>query len=238
MLSARDPVFVEALWDTSIFTIVSVFLELVLGLTLAMILVNRFRGVGIMRVVILIPWAVPTIVSTLFWDMMLRSDQSGLINDMMLSLGLIERSQSWLTDPQLQLPVLIFVDVWKTTPSMAIMLMPGLLLIPKEIYKAAEVDGAGPIRRFFSITLPLMMPIIAVATIFRALNAIRVFDIFQLLVGDSRYSLATYTQDLLVHGRPTGGGSIGYSSALGIVIFFVIILFVFIYLRMLKVDTD
>ncbi len=121
---------------------------------------------------------------------------------------------------------------------MAIMLMPGLLLIPKEIYKAAEVDGAGPIRRFFSITLPLMMPIIAIATIFRALNAIRVFDIFQLLIGRGRHSLATYTQDLLVHGRPTGGGAVGYSSALGVVIFSIIILFVFVYLRMLNVDRD
>ena len=186
-----------------------------------------------MRVIILIPWAVPTIVSTLFWDIMLRSDQSGVINDILLSLGVIEQAQSWLTDPNLQLPVLILVDVWKTTPSMAIMLLPGLLIIPREIYRAAEVDGAGAFRRFFSITLPLMAPFIAVATIFRMLNAIRVFDIFQLLVGRSRFSLATYTQERLVQHQ-----EVGYSSAIGVIIFLIIIVFIIIYLKGLRVDMD
>lgn len=233
LLSARDPVFIETLWDTIIFTIVSVILELILGLILAVILVNRFRGISLMRVIILIPWAVPTIVSTMFWDVMLRGDQSGLINNILLSLGIIDRSQSWLTDSSFQLPMLILVDVWKTTPSMAIMLMPGLLLIPRDIYQAAEVDGAGRFRRFFSITLPLLIPIIAVATIFRALNAIRVFDVFQLLVGRTRFSLATYTQEVLVQRQ-----EVGYSSAIGVIIFFIIIIFVVVYLRALRVDSE
>jgi trehalose/maltose transport system permease protein len=233
LLSARDPVFIETLWDTMVFTVVTVILELILGLILAVILVNRFRGISLMRVIILIPWAVPTIVSTLFWDVMLRGDQSGLVNNILLSLGLIDRSQSWLTDSSLQLPMLILVDVWKTTPSMAIMLMPGLLVIPRDICQAAEVDGAGRFRRFFSITLPLLVPIIAIATIFRALNAIRVFDVFQLLVGRSRFSLATYTQEVLVQRQ-----EVGYSSAIGVIIFFIIIIFVAVYLKALRVDSD
>ncbi|HEX2905707.1 MAG TPA: sugar ABC transporter permease [Phototrophicaceae bacterium] len=232
-VSARDPVFIKAFWDTVVFTIISVILELLLGLLLATILVSRFRGVDLMRVVILIPWAVPTIVSTQFWNIMLRGDQSGVINSLLLSLGLLDRSQSWFTNPDWQLPMMILVDVWKTTPSMAIMLMPGLLTIPRDIYQAAEVDGAGRVQRLFRITPPLLVPSMAVAIVFRSLNAIRVFDVFQILVGRGRFSLATYTQEVLVQGR-----EVGYSSAIGVIIFFIIVFFVYVYMRSLSVDAD
>lgn len=232
LVSSPDTKFVQALWDTLIFTLISVTLELILGLMLAQVLIVKFRGLGLMRMIALIPYAVPTIVSTLFWGVMLTGDRAGLLNQLLLSLGVINTPVSWLTDRTWQLPMLIFVDVWKTTPYMAFFLIPGLLTIPKEVYEAAAVDGAGRIRRFFTMTLPITMPFIGVAVLFRALNAIRVFDVFQLLVGARRFSLASYTQDVLIDG------DMGYSSATGVIMFVIITILVIFYLRTQRVQAD
>jgi trehalose/maltose transport system permease protein len=150
-----------------------------------------------------------------------------------MGVGLIDRSQAWLANTDLQLPAIVAVDVWKTTPFMALILLAGLQVIPSDIYEAADVDGAGRFRRFFSITLPLLRPTIAVALVFRTLDAVRVFDVFQVLLGRQRLSMATYNYEALVSNQ-----QFGYASAIGVVIFVIILIFTVIYVRALGVTAE
>ncbi len=128
---------------------------------------------------------------------------------------------------------MIVIDVWKTTPFMALLILAGLQLIPKDIYEAADVDGSGPIRTFFSMTLPLLRGTIAVALVFRTLDALRVFDLFQIVLGQARYSMASFTYYQLIQNR-----AMGYSSASSMIIFVVLSIFAIIYMRTLGVTSD
>lgn len=233
VFSGTDQDFWKAMGNTFYFTIVSVTLELLLGLGIALILNSKFKGRGLLRTAMLVPWAIPTVVSARLWQLMLRDNTSGVINLMLINLGLISQPQAWLANPDLQIPSMIMVDVWKTTPFMALILLAGLQVIPGDIYEAADVDGASKIRQFFKLTLPLLMPSIAIALIFRTLDAIRVFDVFQVLLGRARLSLATYNHDMLVNMQEGG-----YASAIGVVIFIIILIFTIVYMRILKVRAE
>ncbi len=233
IFSGRDTDFWSAVGNTLYFTFFSVLLELVLGLFIAMVINSKFRGRGLMRTAMLIPWAIPTVVSARLWGLMLRDNSSGVINSVLLQLGVISSSQAWLANQALQIPALIAIDVWKTTPFMALILLAGLQVIPGEIYEAAQVDGATGVRRFFSITLPLLAPAITIALVFRTLDAIRVFDLFQVLLGRGKLSLATYNYDTLV-----GQQQLGYASAIGVVIFVLILIFTVLYVRVLGVKAE
>jgi len=231
VISARDRDFMNAIKDTLVFTVSSVVLELILGLFIAMVVNSKFPGRGLMRTAMLVPWAIPTVVSARLWELMLADRQSGVINSILINLGIIERSQAWLTSAKLQVPAMVMVDVWKTTPFMALLLLAGLQVIPKDVYEAADVDGASKVRQFFSITIPLLRPAIAVALVFRTLDAIRVFDLFQVLLGGNRFSLATYNYEMLVTNN-----DLGYASAVGVTIFVIILLFTMAYVRVLGVE--
>ena len=231
VISARDRDFITSIADTLTFTVFSVTLELVFGLFIAMVVNSKFPGRGLMRTAMLIPWAIPTVVSARLWELMLRDNESGIVNSILIDAGLIERSQAWLTTSELQIPAMVMVDVWKTTPFMALLLLAGLQTIPREIYEAADVDGASKVRQFFSMTLPLLRPTIAVALVFRTLDAIRVFDLFQVLLGSRRFSMATYNFEMLVTNN-----DLGYASAIGVVIFVVILMFTIMYVRVLGVE--
>lgn len=220
--------FVRAIWDTGVFTVASVFLETVLGMVIALALHSEFRGRGLMRAAMLVPWAVITAVSARIWEWMLQPTRAGLFNTLGSYLGLSDGHTDFFGSRTLQLPSMIAMDVWKTTPFMALLLLAGLTTIPTELYEAAEVDGASRVRRFFSITLPLLSPTLAVALIFRTLDSLRVFDIFQVVLGNRRFSMASYTQHLLIDQR-----SMGMSSAASVVIFVVIAVFAVIYIRTL-----
>ncbi len=233
LFSARDRDFWLSVGNTLYFTIFSVSFELLLGLGIALILNMHFKGRGLLRTAMLVPWAIPTVVSARLWELMLRDNSSGLINMVLLQLGLITQPQAWLANPALQIPSLIMVDVWKTTPFMALILLAGLMVIPGDIYEAADVDGAGKIRQFFKLTLPLLMPAIAIALIFRTLDAVRVFDVFQVLLGRARLSMATYNHEQLVNFQQGG-----YASAIGVVIFVIILLFTIAYMRVLNVRAE
>jgi trehalose/maltose transport system permease protein len=232
VLGATSPEFVRALVDTIVFTVWSVSLETLLGMIVALVLAAEFAGRGLMRTAMLLPWAVVTVVSARIWEWMLQPTRVGLFNTVLFELGLGDGHIGFFQEPSLQLPAMIAMDVWKTTPFMALLFLAGLAVIPRELYEAAEIDGAGAVRRFFSITLPLMAPAIAVALVFRTLDALRVFDVFQVVLGAQRYSLASYTQSLLIDQR-----LVGLSSAASVVIFLVILVFAVAYMRMLKVDT-
>jgi trehalose/maltose transport system permease protein len=233
ILSARDRDFFEAFGNTIYFTVVSVTLELLLGLFIAMVINSKFSGRGAMRAAMLVPWAIPTVISARLWEMMLRDNQSGVINNFLVGIGILGSSQAWLANTNLQIPAMIMIDVWKTTPFMALILLAGLQVIPGDLYEAADVDGANKVRQFFSLTLPLLRPAIAVALVFRTLDAIRVFDVFQVLLGAAKHSLATYNHQILVNNQ-----DMGYASAIGVIIFIIIFIFAMTYVRILGVSAE
>jgi len=231
-ISGMDSDFLQAIWTTIIFTVISVSLELTIGLFIAMTVNSKFPGRGMMRAVMLVPWAIPTVISARLWEVMLKDTSAGIFNRILLDVGLIESPQAWLTLSNLQVPSAIMVDVWKTTPFMALLLLAGLQTIPKDLYEAASVDGANKIQQFLSVTLPLLRPTIAVALVFRTLDALRVFDLFNVLFGRQQLTMATLNYEMLVNNRQDG-----YASAISIIIFLLISIFAFIYVRLLNVET-
>ena len=227
LLSGRDRDFINSIGNTLFFTVFSVVLELILGIFIAMVINSKFPGRGLMRTAMLVPWAIPTVVSARLWETMFRDNQSGVINNFFTHvIPVLSNTQAWLANGNLQLPALVAVDVWKTTPFMALILLAGLQLIPADIYEAADVDGASKPRQFFQITLPLLRPTIAVALVFRTLDSVRVFDVFQVLLGRQKLSMATYNYETLVQNQ-----QLGYASAIGVVIFVIILIFAMTYVQ-------
>ena len=181
--------FWEGLKNTIIFTVASVALEFIIGLGIALAINRAFRGRGLVRAAVLVPWAFPTVISAVMWRLMFQ-DQIGVINEVANGIGLI--SEPILSDTTLLLLGAIFVDVWKTTPFMALLLLAGLQTIPGDVYEAARVDGANVMQRFFRITMPLLKGTILVALLFRTLDAYRVYDLFWVMSGQQLESLSTF----------------------------------------------
>ena len=138
-----------------VFTICSVTIETILGLGIALALNAHFQGRGLLRAAVLIPWAIPTVVSAQMWSWMFN-DVFGIINVILMTLGLIDQPIAWTASPDTALAAVIIVDVWKTTPFMALLILAGLQMLPSECYEAARVDGVHPLRVFWKITLPLL----------------------------------------------------------------------------------
>lgn len=205
---AEDPVFWGAVRNTLVFTLISVGLETLLGLAIALLLHRAFPGRGIVRAAILIPWAMPMVVSARIWEWMLN-DQFGLINKLLVALGLVEKGVAWTADPSLILGTVIFIDVWVTTPFMVLLILAGLQLIPEEIYEAADVSGVPHWKRFWSITLPLATPAIGVAILFRALDALRMFDLSYVLAANNEntMTMSIYARDQLISFQDLGLGA-------------------------------
>jgi trehalose/maltose transport system permease protein len=229
-----DPDFWLAVQNTLVFSVFSVTLECVLGLTVALVANSNFKGRSILRVAILIPWAIPTVVSSKIWAWMFN-DIYGVVNVLLINFHLIPQKIAFLATPATALPVIIAVDVWKTTPFMALLLLAGLGLIPGDLYEAASIDGASKIRQFFSLTLPLVMPTLLVALIFRTLDALRVFDIFYVMVGGqgNMATMAIYNQQWLVSFLDAGTG-----SAASVIILIIIMAFVVLYTRFSKTSFE
>ncbi len=188
----QNPDFLVGLSNTLIFTVVSVALEFFIGLGIALAINQAFRGRGLVRAAILVPWAFPTVISAVMWRLMFQ-DQVGVINYVVNALGII--SQPILSDRTLLLAGAILVDVWKTTPFMALLLLAGLQTISGDVYEAARVDGANVIQRFFRITLPLLKGTILVALLFRTLDSYRVFDLFWAMSNRELDSLSTFVYE-------------------------------------------
>jgi len=223
----QDPDFRGALWNTLRFTVASVFLETVLGLAIALVIHSNFRGRGIVRAAILIPWAIPTVVSAKMWQWMLN-DIYGVINVILLNTGLVANKIAFLANPNTVLWAMVAVDVWKNTPFMALLLLAGLQLIPSDIYEAADIDGASRWQQFWTLTLPLLTPALVVALIFRTLDALRVFDVIFVMVGvnTATRSLAIYNRQTLIDFQ-----DLGYGSAVSVAILVIIFIFVVLYMR-------
>jgi trehalose/maltose transport system permease protein len=213
-----DPDWWRAVRNTLLFAIVSVSLETVLGTVVALVLNVDFPGRGLVRAAVLIPWAIPTVVSAKMWGWMLN-DQFGLTNHILMQLHMIAAPIAWTANPSLALLTVIAVDVWKTTPFMALLILAGLQTVPRDCYEAARVDGINPVRVFFRVTLPLIRQALMVAVIFRGLDAMRVFDLVYVLTSNSNQTqtMSIYARDQLV-----GVGQIGYGSAASMLLFLII----------------
>ena len=220
--------------NTVVFAVASVGLELVLGLIIALVLDAKLPGRGVLRAAVLVPWAIPTIVSARLWGWMLH-DQYGVANEVLLSLGLIDQRLAFTAEPWLALPTVILVDVWKTTPFMALLILAGLQLIPTEVKEAARVDGVPPVRRFFDLTLPMIWPAILVALVFRLLDALRVFDLIYVLTAGTRetMSMSVYARQHLAEF-----GNIGYGSAAATVLFAIVALLTVLALMAGRFETE
>jgi trehalose/maltose transport system permease protein len=233
VIGATDPDFVKAIVDTLIFTVATIFFEVILGLGIALALNTAFPGRGMMRAAMLVPWAILTAVSSRIWEWMFLDTRAGFFNVVFMKVGLIDRPKPWLADETYQLPAAIAIDVWKTTPFMALLLLAGLALIPEDLYEAASVDGASAWKRFTKITLPLLKPTLAVALVFRTLDALRVFDLFQIVFAKKKYSMASYAYYQLIDSKAAG-----YSSAASVIIFVIIMIFAILYIRILGITSD
>ena len=224
----QDPDWWNAVWNTFVFATVSVTLETVLGLGIALALDAHFRGRGLLRAAVLIPWAIPTVVSAQMWAWMFN-DVFGVINHALLALGLIAAPIAWIASPDTALIAVIIVDVWKTTPFMALLLLAGLQMLPQECYESARVDGVHPIKVFLKVTLPLLKPALMVAIIFRVLDALRIFDLIYVMTGNNRdtMSMSVYARQQLVDFQ-----DVGYGSAASTLLFLIIALFTVVYLTL------
>jgi len=229
-----DPDWWNAVWNTLVFTGVSLTLETILGMAIALTLNAHFRGRGLLRAAVLIPWAIPTVVSAQMWNWMYH-DVFGVINEALKMLGLISEPIAWTASPDTALLAVIMVDVWKTTPFMALLLLAGLQMLPQECYESARVDGIHPVKVFFKVTLPLLKPALMVAIIFRALDALRIFDLIYVMSGNNKdtMSMSVYARQQLVDFQ-----DVGYGSAAATLLFLIIALITVIYLTLGKVGRE
>jgi trehalose/maltose transport system permease protein len=228
----HDSIFRNSIWVTVKFTAITVTFEFVLGLIVALVVNSGFKGRGVMRAVMLVPWAIPTVISAQMWKWM-YDDIYGVINDLGVRLHILSHHEAFISQPSTALAAVAAVDIWKTTPFVALLLLAGLQVIPKELYEAAEVDGATMWQQFKRVTLPLLAPAIVVALIFRTLDALRVFDVFYVFFGSrlDTQTMAIYDQNTIV-----STGDVGYGAAISVAIFLIIGLFVVIYVTFIKVE--
>ncbi|MEM1367667.1 MAG: sugar ABC transporter permease [Cyanobacteria bacterium P01_H01_bin.15] len=221
-----DGRFWQGLGNTTLFTAVSVSLELILGMGVALVLNQSFRGRGLVRTIAILPWALPTAVMGLAWAWIFN-DQYGVVNDLLMRLGLINEGINWLGSPNLAMVALIFADVWKTTPFIALILLAGLQSISADLYEAHAIDGANPWQSFWQITVPLIMPQIVIAVLFRFAQAFGVFDLVQVMTGGGPAG-STETVSVYIYATVMRYLDFGYGASLVVVTFLLLILAVVI----------
>jgi trehalose/maltose transport system permease protein len=205
-----DGQFWNAWIHTIQFTTASTLLETLFGLMIALVLSERFRGRGIVRAAMLVPWAIPTVVTSKMFGW-LFDGQNGLVNYLLRSVGLLQHNVNWLGSPDFALATIVIADVWKTTPFIALLLMAGLQTIPDALAEASVIDGANAWQRFWYVRLPLLTPTLLIASMFRALDAFRIFDLVYVLTGggpaDATEVLSTFTYKNLFSALQVGYGS-------------------------------
>lgn len=213
---------------TLFFAVVTVVLEIILGMLMALVMHKEFVGRGILRAAVLVPWAIPTAVTAKLWQFIFAD--RGIVN------SLLGTPISWTTDPWAARTAVIISDVWKTTPFMALLILAGLQMIPKDVYEAARVDGASSWQQFWKITLPLVKPALMVAVLFRTLDALRMYDLPVILISPSANSpTATISQLVVTDMRQNNFNS---ASALSTMVFLLIFFVAFLMIRFLGADVS
>jgi len=229
----NDAVAVDAFTNTFIFAAITVFFEILFGLAIALIMNEAFRGRGIVRAAILIPWAIPTVVSSQMWRFIFN-DQYGFANYLFFA-DATQLYRAWLAQPSSAFGAIIVADVWKSSSFAALLILAGLQAIPDELYESARIDGAGRWQRFLKITLPLLTPAILVAVLFRTIDAFRVFDLIFVMTqggpGDSTNVIQFYG-----YKKIFAEGQLGYGSSISVSIFVVLFAISLIYIRFLGKD--
>ncbi len=226
-----DKVFWESIWRTLYFTLVSVGLELVLGLAIAELIHAHPPGWRFLRTSLIIPWAVPTIVNGTMWRWIYNADY-GALNGLLLQLGLIERYIPWLTQPKTAMNLVILADIWHSVPFIALILQAALATLPTELIEAAAVDGANAWQRFWYIRMPLLRSAILVALVIRTVEAFRVFDIIYVITAGGP-AFGTVTISYLTYLETFSFGHVGRGSALSFLISLFTMLMAFLYIRLL-----
>lgn len=230
----RDTRFWNATWNTVLFTLVSVSLEFMLGLMLAMIMNKAIKGIGAVRTVALIPWAIPTVVSALIWSY-LYDGSSGIISFIISKIGLIQGPEYMLLSSGGAMTSAILSDVWKTTPYMALLLLAGLQTIDNSVYESASIDGSNRRQQFFKITLPLLKPAILVALLFRTLDAFRVYDLIAVLTNGGPGG-ATETLSIYAYKNMFAQTNFGYGSVIVIMMFVLVAVIAFLFIKVLGAE--
>lgn len=209
------------------FTVATVVLELIIGFAAALVMNKAFKGRGIVRAAILIPWAIPTSVSAMMWKF-IYNDQYGLFNDVLYRLGIIDSYQAWLSTADGSFMALVITDVWKTAPYMALLILAGLQIIPEELYEAAKIDGANVFQRFRYVTIPNVKGTVLVALLFRTLDAFRVYDLVSVMTGGANQ---TESVSLYAYNNLMKFLDFGYGSALAVLVFVIVFIISLIYMR-------
>ena len=224
-----DPVARHSFWITAIFVAATTFFELLFGLLLALLIDHRFPGRGALRACVLIPWAIPTVVSAQMWRF-LFNDAYGLINYAVFGAE-TTCYVPWLAIPPTALSAIIVADIWKTSSFAALLILAGLQVIPEDLYQAARVDGARAWRRFWHITWPLIRPALLVALLFRTIDAFRVFDLAFVMTQGGPAD-ATNVVQLYGYKKMFVEGWMGYGSAISVSVFIIVLILAIIYVRM------
>ena len=219
-----DGRFWQSLWNTTIFTSIALAFELTLGMGIALVLNRAFRGRGFVRTIAILPWALPTAIMALAWTWIFN-DQFGILNDILLRLGLIQEGINWLGDPTLAMMAVITADVWKTTSFVSILLLAGLQSISEDLYEAHAIEGATPWQSFRQITLPLLMPQILIAALFRFAQSFGVFDLVQVMTGGGPAG-STEMVSLYIYATVRRYLDFGYGAALVVVTFIILVVVV------------
>jgi ABC-type sugar transport system permease subunit len=217
--------FWNAFINTTMFTIVCVLLETVLGVAMALIMAKAFKGRGVVRAGILVPWAIPTIVSALMWKLIF--DASGVMN------RILGQEILWLADTGASFWAIVIADVWKTAPFIGLLTLAGLQTIPGEVYEAAKVDGATAWQAFVRITLPMVKPTLVVAVLFRTLDTLRMFDLPYGMIGPGKYRVETLS---IFAYQEAAQNRYGPAAAYAIILFIYVLLIAFLFVRVLGAD--
>ncbi len=221
-----DPIFLGSIGNTVIFSIISVALETLFGLGIAVLINKTFPGRGLVRAAILVPWAFPTVVSAQMW-LLMYNDQTGIITYLLQGVHLLAPGNTLLGSASGVITAAVITDVWKTTPFMALLILAGLQVIPSELYEAAGVDGSTRWQSFWRITLPMLRDPLLIALLFRSLDAIRVFDIFYVFGQRSVQSMATFS-DYGMFAGTASDFTPGVASAVIVFLFGIIISLIFV----------
>lgn len=223
----KDPLVKSSMIFTVGFTVIATSIETVLGMLLALIMNRKFKGQGLVRAMILIPWAIPTIVSGMMWQFMF-AEGYGIINQLLLKSGMAAASIPWLTNAKWSFLAIVIADTWKTSPYMSLMLLSGLQTIPVELYESSGIDGANAWNKFRYITLPLLKPVLMVSLLFRTVQSFRIYDLICALTNGGP---ANSTQSLTMYTVKTyfNFGNTGYGAALAMVTFAVSMVIAFLF---------
>lgn len=223
----KDERALNSILFTLKFTVTTVFFELIIGFAAALVMNKAFKGRGLVRAAILIPWAIPTSVSAMMWKF-IYNDQYGLFNDILYKLGIIDSYQAWLSTAEGSFMALVITDVWKTAPYMALLILAGLQIIPEELYEAAKIDGANIFQRFRYVTIPNVKGTVLVALLFRTLDAFRVYDLVSVMTGGANQ---TESISLYAYNNLMSFLDFGYGSALAVLVFVIVFIISLIYMK-------